>query len=306
MRLATTTEDFARFCKTNTERVSLIAKAGFKFIDLSLASETANAEIYLSDNWHDNVIALKNHAESLGVTFVQCHAPGMNPFDPGIDYNHTCDLVNRSIEVCGMLGIKNTVLHNVYRADPNYDKDEFYERNLLFYSHFYPMAEKYEVNILCENTTKKNMPNWYFPTTGKELLEFIRATEHPLVHACWDTGHANCDGSQYEHIVDLGEQLYALHINDNTGHGDEHILPYFGTLNLDDVINGLSDIGYKGYFTFECCSALRPSRYWQGHRHEFSKDTRLSEPALFMQERVERLMYEIGEYALRSYDYFEE
>ena len=160
--------------------------------------------------------------------------------------------------------------------------------------------------MLCEHPTKKNMPEWYFPVTGAEMVDFIVAMDHPLVKACWDTGHGNCEGNQYEHLVSMGSHLYALHINDNSGRGDEHTIPYFGTVNMGDVMHGLIDRRYKGDCTFESCNALRPAKYWPGNRHSFDADTRLSEPALFMQKKMERLMYEIGEYILKKYNCFEE
>ncbi|MBR5307568.1 MAG: sugar phosphate isomerase/epimerase [Clostridia bacterium] len=305
MRLATTTEDFSRFCKTNTERLECIAKAGFKYVDLSQYVEKDGLEIYGCDNWRDNVKKLGEHAKRLGLTFVQSHSPGLNPFEED-RYDHVVDIVKRSIEVCGILGIKNTVLHNGYIRDASFTKEAFLEKNVKFFSEFYPLLEEYGVNLLCENTTKKNMPNWYFPTTGKEMVEFVKEANHPLVHICWDTGHCNCEGNQYEHIMDMGKELYALHINDNTGRGDEHLMPYCGTLNMDDVMHGLIDSGYKGYFTFESCSTLRPAKYWQGNRHEFAKDTRTLEPQLFMQMHMEKLLYEVGEYVLKQYGVFEE
>lgn len=303
MKLATTTEDFTRFCKTNLERLEHIAQAGFRYVDINLYTEEGNPEIFLADNWRDNVIKIKEHAERLGLTFVQSHAPGSNPFGKNADYRHIIDIIRRSIEVCGMLGVDRTVLHNGYSDE--FSKDEFTEKNVRFFSELYPVAEKYGVNILCENSTRKNMGNTYFPNTGEALLDFVRAADHPLVHACWDTGHCNCEGNQYEHLAVLGKDLYALHINDNSGRGDEHIIPYFGTLNLDDVMHGLIDAGYNGYFTFEAGTTLRSAKYWQGDRHEYPSDTRLAEPQLFMQDRLERLMYEIGEYTLRAYGVLE-
>lgn len=306
MKLATTTEDFQRFFNTNIERITHVAEAGFKYIDLNMYTEKGNPEIFYDDSWRDNVIKIKNHAKDLGLTFVQSHAPGMNPFEKDTDYHHVVDIVKRSIEVCGMLGIDKLVLHNGYIRDSSFTKDVFTEMNIKFFSEFYPLLEEYGVNLLCENTTKKNMPDWYFPVSGDELREFVKAADHPHVHACWDTGHCNCEGNQYEQMTVLGEDLYALHINDNTGRGDEHTIPYFGTVNMDDVMHALIDIGYKGYFTFEACNTLRPAKYWQGNRHEYPSDTRALEPQLFMQKRIERLMYEIGEYVLRQYDVFEE
>ena len=104
----------------------------------------------------------------------------------------------------------------------------------------------------------------------------------------------------------LGKELYALHIHDNRGMQDEHLIPYLGTINMDEVINALIEIGYEGYFTFEAASSLRPSRYWLGHRKTFEGDTRLLEPQFFMQTKLEKLMYDMGEYILKSYNLFEE
>ena len=39
------------------------------------------------------------------------------------------------------------------------------------------------------------------------MVEFLNYVGHPLLHACWDTGHANCEGSQYDDIVTLGKVI---------------------------------------------------------------------------------------------------
>ena len=164
--------------------------------------------------------------------------------------------------------------------------------------------EKNNVCVLHENTASSNMP-WFYPKTGADMAEFSNYVNHPLFHSCWDTGHANIEGSQYDEIVTLGSDLYAIHLNDNRGAQDEHIIPYFGTLNLDEVMHALKDIHYKGPFTFEAGSTLRPQNYWLGSRHEFSRDTRLSEPTLELQIALEKFMYQVGKHILSSYDVFE-
>lgn len=169
-----------------------------------------------------------------------------------------------------------------------------------------PAMERNNVNVLCENSTQKNMGNMYFTNSGKDIKEFVEYVNHPLFHACWDTGHGNCEGNQYDDILEIGNDLYAVHINDNRGRSDEHVIPYLGTLNMDEVMNALIDVNYKGVFTFESCSTFRPYRWWQGNRKDFEKDERLREPQLFMQKHLERLMYEIGEYVLKSYNCYED
>ena len=165
--------------------------------------------------------------------------------------------------------------------------------------------EANNVNVLHENTTSANMP-WYFPKTGADMREFSEYVDHPRFHSCWDTGHANIEGPQYQQILDLGDDLYALHINDTRGNQDEHIIPFFGTMNMDEILHALQDINYQGTFTLESGSTLRPQKYWLGNRHSFDADKRLAEPPLHLQQELERFMYHVGQYILNTYGIFEE
>ena len=305
MKLATTTGDFDRFAKTYQEKIDLVIEAGFKYIDLSLYSIFENDELLISDMWLDNAKRILENTQKKGAKFVQAHSPGGNPLS-----EDKCEVENlvkatiRSIDICGALGIPNIVVHA--GCQKGISKEESFNLNKAFFEKLIPAMEKNNVNVLCENSTAKNMKDKYFTNTGKDMKEFVKYFNHPLFHACWDTGHGNCEGNQYDEIVAIGDDLCALHINDNSGRGDEHALPYFGTTNMDEIMNALIDINYNGYFTFESGTSLRPAKYWQGDRKTFEKDTRLSEPVLFMQKHLEKLMYEMGKYILKSYNCFEE
>ena len=303
MKIATTTGDFSKYYSNDIDRIHGLYDAGFRYIDLDMYSFTPDC-VYMNDGWQKAVLELRDEADRLGMTFVQAHSQGGNPLDPDpahVDF--LVDATNRSIEICEMLGIKNTVVHSGFAKEMS--KEEWFERNRDFYRRLFPAMERYGVNVLIENSTAANMKERYFTNSGKDMVEFLRFVDHPLLHACWDTGHANCEGSQYDDIITLGNELYAIHYNDNHGKRDEHLIPYLGTLNHDEVINALTDIGYKGYFTLECCSSLISKEYWLGGRRDFDRDTRLAEPPLFMKERTESLLYDTAKYLLESYGLFE-
>ena len=303
MKIATTTADFGGYCKTDIERIRELHRAGFRYIDLSMYSFTPDCA-YMKDDWRDAVKALKAEADALGMTFVQSHSQGGNALrDDAAHVEFLVDATVRSIEICQMLGIENTVVHS--GAAKGVSKEEWFEKNRLFYKRLFPAMEKCGVNVLIENSTAANMKDKYFVNSGKDMLKFLRFVDHPQLHACWDTGHANCEGSQYDDILALGDELYAIHYNDNHGKSDEHLIPYLGTLNHDEVMNALIDVGFKGYFTLECASSLIPSRYWLGSRREFPRDTRLAHPQLFMQRHLEALMYETAKHILSAYDLLE-
>ena len=54
MKIATTTGDFKKFCKTDTERITELHRAGFKYIDLNMYSFTPDS-VYMQDGWRDEV-----------------------------------------------------------------------------------------------------------------------------------------------------------------------------------------------------------------------------------------------------------
>jgi len=307
MKLATTTGDFDFYCRTYKERVQHLAEAGFCYADLSMCNIYSDDELLISEQWRDNVKRLKEYAEQLGVQFVQAHSPCGNPLRTTGDWRERYELLMkttlRSIEVCGELGIPNIVVHAGCRE--NLGKRGFFEENGEFYRKLFPVAEKYNVNILVENSSKANVAcsTAYYTNTGADMRELIEYVDHPLFHACWDTGHGNMDGTQYENIMALGKELYALHINDNQERTDAHVMPYMGTLNMDEVMCALKDSEYKGYFTLESCSVFTNVL---SKKRIFERETRLKYPQLFMQKSAEKLMYDTCKYILQEYDCFED
>lgn len=304
MKLATTTGDFERYCPTYEERIKHIVDAGFRYIDLSLYKVTPEDALLGDTNWQDNAKCLLDYTHSLGAGFVQAHSVGFNPLEQDAFWQTGFDATVRSLEICQILGIPNTVVHAGWRS--GITKEEYFEFNKAFYEKLFPYMEKTGVCVLTENSTPANMGDRAYIISGTDARAFADYVNHPLFHVCWDTGHANIQGNQYDDILALGNQLRAVHINDNRGKQDEHIIPYLGTMNMGEIMCALADVGFQGPLTFECNTTLRPSKYWHGSRQTFPEDTRLLEPQLFMQDDLEKLLYHVGEYALKTYGCFEE
>jgi len=300
VKLATTTGDFAPYAETWEECVQWIHDAGFRYIDFGVA----NREFLYDGGWADRAKQLNDYAQNLGMAFVQMHSPdGINPLDPARQ-DELVAITNRSIEICAAMGIPQTVVHPGTRA--GITKEEYFKENRAFFNRLLPVMEKTGVNVLVENTTRKNVPpDSYDLFTGGDMVEFLRYMDHPLLHAVWDTGHGNVDGSQYESIVALGKELYGLHVHDNNGWADEHSMPYFGTLSLDGLMHGLLEADYQGYFTFEAIRALE-YKNGQAPRHKFEGDRRLRHPTAELQMAAEKLLYAIGKHCLTAYGVFEE
>ena len=303
-KIATSTSDLYKShgFATDEEKIRGLHEAGFRYIDLSMYSFTQDSA-YMSDCWREEALKLKAVADELGMEFVQAHSQGGNPLSQS-EVEFIVQATIRSIEICEVLGIKNTVVHAGWGS--GLSKNEWFAKNKEFYERLLPTAEKCGVNILCENSTAANMGSNYYINTAEDMLEFIQYVDHPNFHGCWDTGHANCEPiSQYDSLVTLKDELYAIHFTDNWG-SDSHMMPFFGTLDINSVIKALVDIEYDGYFTLECTGSERTNDFYHCPELDVIKEHYPDDAALFSTQKMsrqeeERLLYITTEYILKNY-----
>ena len=317
MKLCTTTEDLSFYASTPAETVRLFEGTGFKCLDFSFCNMNYPASPLLAPDWKRMIDDAANAAAALGIRFTQAHSPGGNYFAEGEERDRFIQTTIRSIEACGMLGIENIVVHSVIPNcnTPRLGRQGFLDINKRFYEEFIPTMEETGVNVLIENTAELNcgLPPYKGPGDGEglfcyaeDMLEVLDYINHPLLHACWDTGHAAMRHmDQYDAIVKLSSHLRAVHIQDNFGTTDDHIAPMQGVLNMDEILCGLIDSGYTGYFTFEASNLIRRTGAWPIYRREWTRETRLMHPTLDLMRKAVAFLYEIGKSMLSAYDLYE-
>lgn len=298
MKMATTTGDFSAYTSSQKESMTYIREAGFRYVDYNFGMDYKNRTGVYSTDWRGYLENVKEHAKDLGLTFVQSHAPMGRPIAE--DNRAFVEDTKRCIESCSILGIKNIVVHSGYL--PEISKAECFEKNKVFYNELLAFAEPFGVNILVENFNKMCIDNMYWIDNAAELRELIDYVNHPLFHACWDTGHGNMQETpQHEALRILGEHVYAVHVQDNFGNDDSHMAPLCGTLNIDSLMHGLKEINYKGYFTFEAGRMFLPA---EGKR-TFDGEARILQAPLALRIKAEALLCEIGKSILNAYECLE-
>lgn len=299
MKLATRTADFTGYTGCQIAAMEHIRKAGFRYADYSFGWDLNHrAGIYGPDfSAHCDQVAAT--AQALGLKLVQAHSPMGKPLDDP-DGSFLADTL-ACVEACGRWGIPNLVVHSGYL--PDISKEETFLRNREFFLPLLEAAEPWGVNILVENFNKMYKENVYWIDNAPDLLTMIETVNHPLFHAVWDTGHANLQETpQDAELRLLGSHVKALHIQDNLGKKDQHLLPFHGTTDMDSVMRGLQDIGYQGYFTFEVGKFFDCG---QGRRADVP-EPRLPAPNLELQDAAEQYLYHLGKTILQAYDCFEE
>ena len=301
MKLATSTGDFAAYTSSQAEALRWIRQAGFTCADYNFGSDYRDHSGVYSADHKAYFEELRRAADAAGIRLVQAHSPMGAPIAP--DNEQFIEDTLRCVDACGAWGIPNLVVHSGYR--PGLSVEETFAENRRFFAPILARAEKYGVNILVENFNKRCVDGLYWIDNAADLLGLIECVDHPLFHAVWDAGHANMqDMPQDEELQLLGSHVRALHIQDNGGGKEEdtHLMPFFGTLNLDAVMHGLQKIGYSGYFTFEVGAVFTPA----AKKRQYPADTRLLAAPLELKQAAERFLYEMGRCILSRYGCLEE
>lgn len=309
MKLATTTGDFKGFYSTPAQAVELMAKTPFKHLDYNFYSDFVKDSYLMGEDYLIQPLQALEKAQSLGMDYVQAHAPNINIC--ACDEEDSLVAMRHCLEICGRLGIPNLVTHTSISQKYLYPSDEkaYFDLNRAWLEKLYGDMEKHGVRILIENSAEMNMGVGYFFMTADDMNRFIDYCGHPLLGACWDTGHANMRGvSQYAELKTLGKNLCALHVQDNFGVYDEHIAPLMGTTDFDGIMRALLEIHYPGTLTLESDSILPFTRAWpHGMRQDSpAEERRLAHPNLESRLCAENLLYAIGKHMLTAYDCFEE
>ncbi len=110
-------------------------------------------------------------------------------------------------------------------------------------------AEPVQVRLALENTSRG------YTRDPARLVALIEDLDVPNVGICIDTGHRNLVGDPVDALRTVGSHLCTLHIHDNRGQRDEHLLPGGGNIAWQDIWRALDQIGYGGVFMYELSRA---------------------------------------------------
>ena len=134
------------------------------------------------------------------------------------------------------------------------------EENAEMYHELLPFAKQHGVKIATEN-----MWNWdkeqgiALPaacSSVQSFTEHIKTVNDSDFIACLDIGHAEMMGesvSAEQMIFALRDKLGALHIHDNrcVTDTDDHLLPFVGNIDFEEVAKAIAKSGYKGTVMLE-------------------------------------------------------
>ncbi len=273
---------YDRTCQTPiTREIDRLHRCGFTNLDFNFLDMCIHPDSdFLRDDYLSWLTEVRQFGDSLGVRFVQAHAPCESVYAPQ-DYDLLLHLCEKALRGCAVLGIPWMAFH------PSHAR-RFGNRfpasmtplayNLHFFRTLLPLAEELGVGMAVENVVP------FYPGEGAssitdQMIELIDTIDSPYMGATWDFGHAHLcltvEGAedianQSAQLQKLGHRLKCTHVHDNNSRRisgrmklfpneagmafasfDEHIQPFAGDIDWRDVVVGLDAIDYGHYFTFE-------------------------------------------------------
>jgi sugar phosphate isomerase/epimerase len=108
------------------------------------------------------------------------------------------------------------------------------------------LGEQADVRFLLEN-----MPPPMFGTDARVLRRIADKVDSPHVGLVYDSGHAMLAHQPAEFVRVMGPRLGLLHLHDNLGTLDDHMIPGTGVIPFEEVARTLAEVGYGGTFLLE-------------------------------------------------------
>ena len=97
----------------------------------------------------------------------------------------------------------------------------------------------------------ENMHAEYFGDCARDLLACVDGLDPERVGFCFDTGHAHWSAEGVGVGAAMRGRMFTVHLHDNNGSRDEHLLPFDGTADWGEVARALDAAGYTGPYVFE-------------------------------------------------------
>ncbi len=244
--------------------LEIAKRAGFDAVDMDVMSYGHGKlpDVYRmpQGEFEEYFDGVKRYAAQLGIGIAHTHNI-MSAYRPN-DEAYNRDLLarcKRGIEATRLLGCRYTVTHciNSYRWGEDTPPEVMHRENQRMFADFLDVIEANGVYATLESFGRSSAGVCdCFGDARRMLAEYESLpTEHKAF--CLDAGHTHTatalgQPTVPEFIRLFGSRIKMLHLHDNDGMLDQHLIPRQGTIDWPAVFDALDEIGYEEYYNYEC------------------------------------------------------
>lgn len=209
---------------SSEQKYAMIRDAGFTSTSIWWGDEYEKSEgdkIYLLN------LARKN---GLDVHHVHAPYPSINSIwgRRSEECEHIVEMYLQCIKDCAKYCISTLVIHVDdigFIFNEEYKQKAIERLNVLM-----EFAERLNIHIAIENYTSYYSIKWMLSNIASNKLGF-----------CYDSGHENCFTADCDMLSLFGNRLFAIHLHDNNGVSDQHLLLQDGCIKWEQVKKKLNN-----------------------------------------------------------------
>ena len=251
-KIGITSGDYARW---GERRYKKLKELGYSCLDYNIHN-TDLPLYHCSEKELEAMMAKeKALAAEAGIEISQVHGPWRWPPKENTedDRAERLEKMSTSIRATAMLGCKYWVIHPImpfHVHDTKIGKEqETWDLNMAFMTKVLKVAKEYDVTVCLENMP---MPEFSIASPA-DILRMVRAINDDHFKICLDAGHVAMFKvvTAGDAVRELGNEIRVLHIHDNRGSKDLHLMPWFGIIDWEDFGKALKEINFQGAFSFE-------------------------------------------------------
>ena len=223
----------------------VVQAAGFRAIELNLYK---GRDHFDWDN-RSAVKELRHVADDLGLLIWSIHCPDLGSIASPDERERTrqIDVMRTCLDLSELLGARAIPSHALLLGPFDQDPIGCEARMSDALIELTSAAEGCPAQIAFENAGFPSAPS----TRSTHILGRLDSLSPAGFGFVLDTGHANIDADLVEIDRHIGSHLVSLHLNDNDGTSDAHLVPGEGTVDWTAVHSLTRRSGYRGVAMYE-------------------------------------------------------
>jgi sugar phosphate isomerase/epimerase len=230
----------------STWNYSSYLKAGFPFSRMmeEISSRDLGIEFWLATLSDEQISQYVEHFKGT-FPLVSCHTSQANSFSE--------EILKNEIALCPRLGAKILVVHPVSLGFTAHTWDYSYEKP--FDAALFSRLERY-LSLAAEHGVMLALENGPMKVLEDVVDYVVKKNLRDNLGICVDTGHASMHMDRdpenvLKHLGTFRDHLLQLHIHDNQGKTDDHIIPGRGRISWPEVMAILGEKKQSLPFVFE-------------------------------------------------------
>lgn len=222
-------------------KLAAMKSAGFDYVNIS----SGGCRRLLAAG-ADERAAFRNQLKSHDLQVDWFHSPYVHPAPYSADgeiWAVSVAVHRASLYAAAELQARAVIVHPINIEFP---ADQSFEQSYVQLDRAFRVliedGDRYGVRVAVEN-----MPDSASHSLVSRLLDSIDG-----LGLCFDTGHAHITATWLLYLDRYASRICALHLHDNDGSGDQHLVPGQGVVDFDDLARRLVEADYEGVWGIEC------------------------------------------------------